>query len=573
MTSLDRRRFLGAALLGAGAATLPFGTRLLGAQANAQTVPAGVVFDPAPFTLGVASGDPTPESVILWTRLAPEPLVGGGALPDVVEVDWVVAEDPRLRRVVTSGTRATNAEMAHSVHIDASGLEPGRTYWYRFAALGRVSRIGRTRTAPVGPTSRLRFGFVSCQNFEAGFYSAYRHLATEDLDFVVHLGDYIYEGGGAGDENGERQHTGPEIQSITDYRNRHALYKGDPALRAAHAAFPWIVTWDDHEVDNNYADLEPEDSDEAEGNTPEGFPLRRAAAYQGYYEHMPIRLTEAGPPSTDPTRPDFRIYRQLIFGDLLDMSVLDTRQYRTDQPCVVPSDDPQGFELVLVARCPEQDDPDNTIMGVEQRDWLKGGLSSSTTAWRCVAQQLMVGEYAQVSTNAAPVALPGIGSQGVYFGTDAWDGYRVERADLLSHIVEQEIPDTFVITGDIHSHWVHDLKPDFGDPDSPIAGSEFVGTSITSSGFSGLTPLVRQQIYTNNPHIRFFEGDTHGYAVVDVTPDAVTTAFKIVGDNGEVGSDPFAPIRLLSVHRQSRGNPASEQLEGGDGSPRGGVLG
>jgi len=552
----NRRQFLSGALAaGAGAAVWPLGVRLGHDRAMAQALPLGVAFDAAPFTLGVASGDPTPESVILWTRLAPEPLTGGGPLPEQVEVDYVVAEDPRLRRVVKRGTAAATAPMGHSLHVDATGLEPGRTYWYRFAALGAVSRIGRTRTAPVVGVDRLRFAYVSCQDFQNGSYAAYRNLVQEDIDFVVHLGDYIYEY--AGDEDAYRQHTGDEVSSLQSYRDRYALYRGDTALRACHAAFPFIVTWDDHEFDNNYANLIPEDDSGPGQDSPEAFAQRRANAYQGYYEHMPIRLTETGPPNG----PDFRIYRRLQFGDLLDMSVLDTRQYRTDQPCTTPGTDQEMF---IIARCQGQDDPAQTIMGPEQEQWLKDSLADSTAAWRVVAQQLMVGQLNSLSTSAVPGA-PG---EQLYFNSDQWDGYIAERNELLSHIAEREIPDVFVITGDIHSHWVHDLKTDFDDPDAPVVGTEFVGTSITSGGFEVLPDpgpeFSRRNFYVNNPHLRYFEGTQKGYAIVEVTRDAVTNTFRTVADH----EDPFSPISTLAVFRQQRGNPLSEQLEGGDGNPR-----
>jgi len=562
--ALDRRRFLSGALAAGGLVAV---TRLHGESwhdvAMAQTAPAGVSFDPAPFTLGVASGDPLADSVILWTRLAPEPLTGGGPLPDEVEVDWVIAADPRLRRVVAQGTAPAIAAMGHSVHVDVSGLEPGTTYWYRFAALGRTSRIGRTRTAPAPGAASFRFAYVSCQNFEQGFFAPFAALVAEDIDLVVHLGDYIYEGGGDGEG---RSHTGDETNELPEYRNRYALYRGDSALRAVHAAFPFIVTWDDHEVDNNYAGLIPEDDDEAEGNdTPERFAQRRANAYAAYYEHMPIRLTEAGPPSG----PDFRIYRRYTFGDLLEMSVLDTRQYRDDQPC---------DDAFFVASCDEQTEEGRTILGAEQREWLKSGLSASTTAWRCLAQQLMIGQLktANIPVDELEPFIEGLtpASDGVYFNADQWDGYQAERADLFAHLANEGIPDTFVITGDIHSHWVHDCKPDFDDPESPVVATEYVGTSISTSGFNGTSAAFRQDFFPNNPTLRFFEGDAHGYGILEVTQEAVTNTFRVVGTSDTLGrpgtgrTAEQAPRSTLAVFRQMRGNPLVEQVEGGFRNPR-----
>lgn len=275
-----------------------------------------------PFSLGVASGDPLPDSVVLWTRLAPDPLRGGGMPEEDVQVEWVVAQDERLTRVVKRGTALAPAALAHSVHLEVSGLEPDRWYWYQFRVAGEASPVGRTRTAPPleADPRLLRFAFASCQHYEQGFYTAYRHLANEDLDLVFHLGDYIYENSGVREQ--VRFHTYTELATLQDYRNRLALYKTDPDLQAAHAAFPWVVTWDDHEVDNDYA------GKISENNDPEAaFLQRRAAAYQAYYEHLPLRR------SSMPRGPDAEIYRSLPFGRLARFYILDTRQYRTDQPC------------------------------------------------------------------------------------------------------------------------------------------------------------------------------------------------------------------------------------------------
>lgn len=424
---LNRRQLLAAAAAagaGAGAAVAPFGVRLGGAVASAQAAFVGVSFDAAPFTLGVASGDPTASSVMLWTRLAPEPLTDGdGGLDETVEVAWVVAEDPRLRRIVKTGTTPATSALAHSVHVDVTGLEPGRTYWYRFAALGRVSRIGRTRTAPAPGAARLRVGYVSCANFQHGEFAAYRHLAREDLDVVFCLGDYQYEYT-AGEYAGYREHQAFETVTLEQYRQRTALYKGDPALRAAHAAFPWVVAWDDHEVDNDWASDTPESTDPAQSNeSPEAFRMRRARAFQSYYEHMPVRLPDVAQVGS----PDVQIYRDLAFGDLLDVSVVDTRQYRSDQPC---GGQEPGF---IVVSCQEQDDADRTILGAQQKDWLKGALSGSQAAWRMVANQVMFSPLYSTSLAALPLDQLGLpvpipaqipaptGSNGqYYFNVDQW---------------------------------------------------------------------------------------------------------------------------------------------------------
>ncbi len=550
---LTRRRLLRASAVGAGLAALgPVAARSSGSRALAQAVPLAATFDPEPFPLGVASGDPLPEGVLLWTRLAVDPLLPderpSPALPERVEVDWVVAADPRLRRVVRSGSTVADVALAHSVRVDVTGLEPGTTYWYRFAAQGRVSRVGRTRTAPVGPLERLRFAFVSCQDFEDGFYPAFRHLAREGVAFVVHLGDYIYESDGSG--NG-RDHPEETAATLATYRARHALYKGDLALRAAHAAFPWIVTWDDHEVDNNYAGLVPQDVDEGRNDD---FAQRRADAYRAYFEHLPVRVD--GPP----TGPDLRIYRELSFGDLLDVAVLDTRQYRTDQPC----DDEQ-----LTAACSEVDDPEAEMLGPDQSAWLAASLTGSRTAWRCLANQVMVG---QLKVGGVPSPVGGVlesqlvpTSDGSYVNPDQWDGYQVPRAELLGLVAEQGIPDVVVITGDFHVHWVSDLKVDFDDPTDPVVATEFVGTAISSGGDGdeGTSEALRAAAYPTNRHIRYVEAERRGYAVVELDRERWRTIFKVV----ETVAEPISPLSVLAAFEVDRGRPGARQVAGANGNP------
>ena len=569
-TGLDRRGFVKlATAAGLGGALLPHGVGLTRAQAQDQMGPLGIDLDPEPVPLGVASGDPTADGVVLQTRLSDAPFDLArpwGSMPETVEVRWVVAEDPRLRRVVASGSVASEEVAGHSVHVDVTGLEPGRHYWYRFSALGRASRIGRTKTAPVAPTPRLRVAYVSCQSFPHGYFSAYRNLCREDVDVVFHLGDYMYEY--AEGEYGSLRASPPveEVFSLNSYRVRYAAYRADPWLRQAHAMFPFVTTWDDHEVDNNWAGSSPENTTD-EGNVDAAaFAARRYNAFQAYHENQPIR---PAPTANDPADPRYQIYRQLSFGDLLDVSVLDTRQYRTDQPC----DD--GFVLVS---CAGQSDPDATIMGAAQRDWLFGNLSSSDAAWRMIAQQLIV---SQVRTTGL-LSLPGLGNlelppgldlpdqapagTNVYFSADQWDGYLVERQALLDHLGEEGIPDTFVITGDIHSHWVNDVRRDFDDLTSPIVATEFVGTSVTSPGFEQFPApapdLITQGLYTQNPHIRFLEGTRKGYALLDLTPDRLRTTFRVV-DSIETAT---AGASTLAVFELPRGGVV-EQVEGAGGSP------
>jgi alkaline phosphatase D len=319
-----------------------------------------------PFTLGVASGDPLPDGIVLWTRLAPDPLHGGGMNTERTSLRWRVATDEKMQQVVRQGSATASPDLAHSVHVEVNGLQPGRDYWYQFSAGSEESPIGRTRTASRNP-GELRFAFASCQHYEHGLFTGYQHMVEENLDVVIHLGDYIYEGA---QSNGRvRQHNSAEIQSLDDYRNRYALYRGDALLQRAHARFPWIVTWDDHEVDNNYANDKAED-----GMARERFLERRANAYQAYYEHMPLRRSSVARGS------QLQLYRALRFGNLVDLAVLDTRQYRTDQPCG-DGNKPQ---------CAEALDERATLLGPAQERWLLDRMSRSSARWNVIAQQVMM---------------------------------------------------------------------------------------------------------------------------------------------------------------------------------------
>jgi alkaline phosphatase D len=450
-----------------------------------------------PFTLGVASGDPQPNGVVLWTRLAPEPLAGGGLAPEPFRVRWEVAADDRFARIVRDGASEALPELAHSVHVEADGLEPDRVYWYRFIAGGEVSAVGRTKTAPpVGshPT-RLNLALASCQNYEHGYYTAFRHMADEDLDLVIHVGDYIYEARYS--ENvvvPEREYPGPESVTLEQYRHRYSFYKLDPDLQAAHAAAPWAVTWDDHDVANNYAGAVSQDD-----QPPEQFLLRRAAAYQVYYEHLPLRRAAM------PHGPDALLYRRLRFGDLIELSLLDTRQYRTDQPC----GDGQK------PRCAEAYDPGATMMGPVQEQWLMNGMRESTAQWNVLANQVVIAQLARVIRGERT------------FSMDKWDGYVVARKRLLDFFAAARPSNPVVLTGDIHSNWVADLKTDFDDPSSATVATEFIGTSITSSGDGEDGAEFIQAVHDENPHVKFYNGQ-RGYVRCSVTPGRWTSDFRVV---------------------------------------------
>jgi alkaline phosphatase D len=430
------------------------------------------------FTLGVASGDPTPDGFVLWTRLAPDPLHGGGMPPEAFVVGWQVATDESMTKIVRDGNTIATPALAHSVHVEVGGLESGRPYWYRFQAGGDVSPIGRTRTAPDrhAPVNRLSFATTSCQHWQSGLYTGYQHLGSEDLEFVVHLGDYIYEGGV--EVRAVRPHSGPEVKTLEDYRNRYALYKTDPLLQAAHAAFPWIVIWDDHEVIDNYSGAFDRYSDD-----PRKFLRRRAAAYQAFYEHLPLRLSSA------PNGPDMLLYRRLGFGDLLDLHLLDTRQYRS----LAPTRFVRGPRI-------SADLPENraaSLLGQRQEAWLQDGLQSSRACWNALAQGIFMAQrlYPSPSESGVPLCSP-----------DKWDGYPAARRRLTRLFSERRTPNPFVLTGDDHRTWIADLKENFDDSRSGAVASEFVGAAISSSGDGSEVSPGSQAILAANPHLKYHHG-------------------------------------------------------------------
>ena len=441
-----------------------------------------------PFALGVASGYPTPAGFVLWTRLVGDPD------PSPIAIRWEVGADEAMRSIVASGAAEASPEWAHSVHVDVQGLEPDRPYWYRFLSGDAASPVGRTRTAPPANAAvgRLRFAFASCQQYEQGYYGAYRHIVADAPDLVAFLGDYIYESSWGREH--VRKHEAGEPYSLDEYRARYARYKSDRDLQAAHAACPWIVTWDDHEVDNDYADDRPED-----GMPKEQFLARRAAAYRAYYEHMPL------PARMRPEGPDMRIYTQLGWGTLARFLVLDDRQYRSWHACPRPGRR-GGSNTVDLERCERLANPNRTILGRTQERWLEAALERSGARWNVLAQQTRMAQWDEK---------PGPGRRA---WTDSWDGYPAARRRLLEHLAEKKVPNPVVIGGDVHQFNVADLKPDFDDPDSPAVASEFVGTSITSQGW----PQERLDAsLPDNPHMKLAESRYRGYTRVEITPGAM----------------------------------------------------
>jgi alkaline phosphatase D len=461
-----------------------------------------------PFKLGVASGDPSSDGFVIWTRLAPDPLSGGGMPNAPVEVSWEVAEDEQFSKVVASGKTAAVPDWAHSVHVEVTGLLPDRWYFYRFHAGMEQSRVGRARTFPTTEANvkQLDFAFASCQHYETGLFTAYDHMLKDNLDLVVHLGDYIYEG--AGREKQVRMHVGGKLDELVDYRNRHAQYKTDPALQAMHAAAPWLVTWDDHEFENNCASCFPEVKAGRKTPSSDAYLAMRARAYQAYYEHMPLRRAAL------PKGPDMLLYRNVSFGRLADFCVLDTRQYRTDQPHG-DGRRAQGDEALSLSQ---------TLLGDQQEAWLKDTLVKSPARWNILAQQVMMARVDR---------LPGELSA---FSMDQWPGYEMNRRRLLKFFHERKISNPVVLTGDIHSNWANDLIADFDDLDSRVVASEFVGTSVSSGGNGVNKPKDHAATLTENPFVKFFNTE-RGYVRCRVTDREWRSDYQVCPEITKPGGD------------------------------------
>jgi len=491
LARLSRREAMKVAwVLGVGAIAPP---------AASRQVLAKPIFKAYPFSLGVASGDPAPDGVVLWTRLAPGPLEGGGMPMTRVDVAWEVAADSRFYSIVRTGTAVASPELGHSVHVEVGDLYPGREYWYRFRAGDEVSQTGRTKTAPAAGAAvdRLRFAVCGCSNYEAGYFTAYRRIAEEEFDFVCHTGDYIYElrAHGGRSQYAVREHRGDELYTLVDYRNRYAQYKSDPDLIAAHGSAPFIVTWDDHEVADDYA----ADRD-AYQTAPGLFLLRRAAAYQAYFEHMPLRW------SALPSGNAMRLYRRLQFGRLVDFHALDTRQFRSDQACGDGSK----------SRCAEAFDPDRSLLGAEQERWLYGNLAAASGTWTVIGQQVPT-----YTTDREKVNPDG------RFSMDKWEGYVAARDRLYARLKETRAPNPLLLSGDVHQHYGSDLKLDYLDERSQTIGVEFTNTSISSSGDGADEADDWARIKGDNPHIKYHSA-RRGYIACTATPAAMRADFKIL---------------------------------------------
>lgn len=506
---LSRRRWIGGAL-----AAVSLGAPFVHLHAQSWR-------DRNPFGLGVASGCPTPDGVVLWTRLAPDPLQGGGMPSDAVEVGWELAYDEGFRRIAACGTAIATEELAHSVHVELRGLEPGRSYWYRFTAGDAQSPVGRTRTAPAEAdrAAPLRLAFASCQQYEQGYYTAFRDMAAQAPDLIVHLGDYIYESSWG--KRRVRRHTGGVPTQLPEFRDRYALYKSDADLQAAHAACPWLVIWDDHEVANDYTnDVSPQNADSAQ------FLATRAAAYQAWYEHMPVpaRMRPQGASAT--------IYGRHRFGQMVDVFLLDGRQYRSHHACL------KGRSASPLVDCPERLAPDRSYLGMPQEAWLANELAVPSTQWSVIAQPTLMAEADRQ-----------VGPEHGYW-MDGWDGYAATRARLLDAVATHRPRNALVISGDVHAFWAADLRR---EADAAAMATEFVGGAITSQGPStaSVTHLLGK-----NPHLRYGRSDRRGYALMTLDAKGCIVEYRGVDDE----KIPDSPVRQIARFAVENGR-AGVQIE------------
>jgi alkaline phosphatase D len=502
MITWSRRQLLRSAL-GAGALAALDPPTGWSAAASKQTL----------FPFGIASGFPTSASVVLWTRVAIESLAPGGGLPQrPIEVRWQLSADDSFRDVIASGTDWALPQYAHSVHVEPSGLDPGRDYWYRFEAQGQRSPVGRTRTAaaPGTPLASLRAALVCCQHYEHGEWAAYRHLASSAPDLVVHLGDYIYESS-MQRPPGRRHVPAHEAFTLDDYRLRYSQYKLDPALQAAHAVAPWLVTWDDHEVENDYADDLDQDAD-----PPALFLQRRAAAYQAYYENMPV------PRRAVPFGPLARLYTDRIFGDLLSITLLDGRQYRSHGACLPPG---RGGAL-RTSGCRELFDASRTMLGATQEAWLGDRLKQSRARWNVIAQGTPM---AYIDQDAGAERL---------WWTDAWAGYPAARDRLMSQLLETRVSNPLVVSGDVHAFGWSELRAKTGRDDGPVVAPELITTSISSNAVAQST---LDQWPADSPELKHIDGTKRGYTMLTLTHRDASAQLIAVDDQ----RDPASACRVI----------------------------
>jgi alkaline phosphatase D len=484
-----------------------------------------------PFLLGVASGSPSLDGFVLWTRLMAAPL--GDPLPaSPIEVGWELATDPEFRRVVQSGRVLALPEEAHSAHVEVAGLplvaqdSPVPIYWYRFQAGQALSRIGKTAALPSPDSQRsLRLALASCQNYEHGFFGAYSHLAQEALDLVLFVGDYIYEYGPTPGRT--RQHNSGVCYSLTDYRNRYALYKADPDLQDAHAAFPWIVTWDDHEVANDYA------NDRSATERGADFLARRAAAYRAYWEHQPLRR------SLMPQGEYMPLYRKYRWGKTANLHILDSRQYRDPQICT-PADQ-GGSRSITDESCPSRLQSPLSLLGSQQENWLDQSLKRSDSAFDIIGQQSIMAQMRMFASRSPQ------DQNANTFWNDSWDGYPVARQRALNTWGEKK--NVITLGGDVHATYLSDLKANFDDPSSPTLASEVVGTSISSPSWSQATT---ERVMAHNPHMKFGKSDQRGYVVLEIGQQWAQVTLRVI-DNARIENPLVSDAAKFMIDRKQPG--------------------
>lgn len=504
--AMRRREFLAGAVLGTPAL-------LLSGHAFAAV---------DPFPLGVAAGEPLPDGFVIWTRLATDPLAadGLGGIDRPVPLTWEVATDDTFRHIAARGEAVARPERASAVHVELAGLAPDRPYWYRFTAMGARSPVGRAWTAPApgAEVARLRMTAASCSHWEMGYFSAYRHMAQDaESRLTLFLGDYIYEDSAAPERQKQavRAYGMPEAKTLADYRRRYALHRTDADLRALHAAAACVATWDDHEVQNDYSGIWPQDVDVK----PAEFVKRRAAAYRAFCENMPLRLSRV-------LRPDgsFRISRRFQWGTLAQFDVLDGRQFRSPPACIDGLASHRGHMASL--SCPDLEDESRTYLGFDQERWLYDGFARSHARWNLLVQNLLI----------APLKVQT--PQDTLLWTDSWNGFGAARRRLIDALADTRLSNPVTLAGDYHSTWLNDLRRDFDRPNDPAVAAEVVVTSITSNG----PPAeALNAALPANPHIRYFDALHRGYTALDLTPERLDVRCMAISDR----ADPRATVAVL----------------------------
>lgn len=503
---------------------------LLAATAAPWFVRHALAADVPRFALGIASGQPQADRVVLWTMLS------GPHLPAEVKVQWELAEDEAFARIAARGEESARAGESHSVHAEPAGLQPARGYFYRFRALGEQSPVGRTRTAPApdAAVARLDFTIASCQRWDSGHWAAWRDVAAAPPELVMFLGDYIYEYGHNQTGNDPpRRHEGGKVRTLAEYRARYAQYKSDPALQAAHAVAPWLLVWDDHEVDNDYANLQGQDLQV-------DFAAQRAAAYQAYWEFMPL------PKAARPVDGAMRMHGRLDWGRLARIHLLDDRQMRDIQVCPSPARG-GGSNTVRASECPALNDPKRTLLGPEQERWLAEGWSLDRP-WNLLAQQTLMARCNQ--DDAAGMA------QGGRYWTDGWDGYPAARERLLAVVAGRKVPGVVALGGDVHANYVADLKPGgyaaWDDPKTPTIASEFCGTSISSLGL----PPERMDVFRKlNPHLHHARSDERGTMRFTLDAKRLHGELRVVQD----ARDPASAMAVQGRYVVDGGRPGPQR--------------